>query len=451
MLESSTIAAVATPIGASALAVLRVSGDLVPAIIEQIFGKENLTPRRANFGRYKTISGKIADECVWVFFPAPASYTGENILEIFCHGNPFIFKRILTDLFERGCEPAKPGEFTQRAFLNGKMDLTQAEAVSNIISAQSERSFDAAQRLLTGEFRQRILRWNDQIIELISEIETQIDFSDEEVPALSDSFFQKKIQDLRFELEKTAESSRYAEKINDGINVVVCGAPNAGKSSLLNVIVGFDRAIVSDEAGTTRDFIREKILIGSHSVNLVDTAGIRENVLSNIEKTGIERAFEWIEKADFIIVVVDSSVQKQDFPKDFLDAIARKQTLVVFNKTDLPAAFDKTKILNDFESIELSLLDKNAQKVLKERLLSIFEKNRIVPPESLLVVSARHAECLRKAEIELIEAEKSIGALPVEFISSKLRQVVEDLSEILGKFDNEDVLDKIFSSFCIGK
>jgi len=451
MPETSTIAAFATPAGSSALAAIRVSGNLVPAIIEQAFRKKKIIPRRANFGNYTTLSGKTADECVWIFFPEPASYTGENVLEIFCHGNPFIFNRILKDLFKRGCVPAKAGEFTQRAFLNGKMDLTQAEAVANVISAQSERSFDAAMRLLSGELRQRILDWNDKIIELIAETETQIDFSDEEVPALPASFFQKKIRDLRLELKKTEESSKYAEKINQGINVVICGAPNAGKSSLLNALVGFDRAIVSDEAGTTRDFISEKILIGKHSVNLVDTAGIRKNTQSNIEKTGVLRAIEWIKKADFIILVVDSASTAPTISHKFLDVVKKEKIIVVFNKTDLPAAFDKKLFLNGFEFIELSLLEKNAVEQLKQRISDILEKNQIVPAEDILVVSARHAECLRRAEIELCEIENAIGGVPIEFISAKLRNVAEDLSEILGKFDNEDVLDKIFSSFCIGK
>jgi len=256
---------------------------------------------------------------------------------------------------------------------------------------------------------------------------------------------------LRLELKQTEESSKYAEKINQGVNIVICGAPNAGKSSLLNAIVGFDRAIVSDEAGTTRDFISEKILIGKHSVNLVDTAGIRKNTQSNIEKTGVLRALEWIKKADFIILVVDSASPAPTISQEFLDVAKKGKTIVVFNKIDLPAAFDKKLFLSGFESIELSLLEKNATERLKERISSILEKNQIVPAEDILVVSARHAECLRRARIELDEIENAIGGVPIEFISAKLRNVAEDLSEILGKFDNENVLDKIFSSFCIGK
>lgn len=451
MPETSTIAAFATPSGTSALAVLRVSGTLAQEIAAHAFGGKNPRPRRANFGKYILQSGQPADECVWTFFEGPASYTGEDMLEISCHGNPFISKRILADLFKRGCVPAQPGEFTRRAFLNGKMDLTQAEAVANIISASTERSSSAAMRLLDGEFRARILGWNDILLELIAETETQIDFSDEEIPDADDALFREKIKNLRAELKKTEDSARYSEKMNTGVNVAICGAPNAGKSSLLNAVVGFDRAIVSAEAGTTRDFINEKIEIGKHGINLVDTAGIRDADASEVEKAGILRAFKWSEKADLIVFVVDTAAPAPTLPPDFLKSARPEKTLVVFNKIDLPPAFDRTNFLREYESVEISLASRGAAETFKAKLVEILEKKDIVPPDDILVVSARHAECLRKAGEMLEEIERDGGNVPPEFVSAKLRDVSEDLAEILGKFDNEKVLDKIFSTFCIGK
>lgn len=451
MPKNSTIAAFATPSGTSALAVIRVSGQLVREIAEKAFGNKKPFPRRAVLGTYRALSGTALDDCVWVFYEAPASYTGEDALEISCHGNPFIFRRILEDLFRRGCRAAEPGEFTKRAFLNGKMDLSQAEAVADVIEADSERSFEAARKLLSGELGRRISAWNDEILALIAETETQIDFSDEEVPELDFERFSGRLHGLMAELEKTALSARYASKVHEGVGVVIFGAPNAGKSSLLNALLGSDRALVSEEAGTTRDFISEKFSAGPHCIRIIDTAGIRSDAASAIEIRGMERTRECMGKADFLIFVVDASVPPPALPADLLQTLNAERTLIVFNKNDKPPAFELSSFLPNFERISVSLLDVSSAGIITEKLSSLLEKKGVVPADDILVVSARHAEALRKAEKELSDALSSAGKVPIEFVSSKLRNALEELSEILGRFDNEKVLDRVFSSFCIGK
>lgn len=451
MNDFSTIAALATPVGSSALALIRVSGNLAVRIAELAFENHKIVPRKAYLGAYKSCEGKILDECVWTMFPKPGSYTGEDLLEISCHGNPFIVNRILEDLFRRGCNPALPGEFTKRAFLNGKMDLTQAEAVAEIISARSERAFDAARKLLSGELGKRIFSWNEEILMLLAETETQIDFSEEEVPEIDPEYFKKRVGELILSLRETKASAQYSSRVYEGINVVIFGAPNAGKSSLMNALVGNNRALVSDEAGTTRDFISENILIGENCIRIVDTAGIRDDAVSKVEKSGIEKTLDCISGADFLLFVVDASSPPPLLSKEILEQIKPDNTCILFNKADKPQAFDKNVFLPEIDNISISLLEKDSGVIIKDFLAKIFRKKNIVPDGNVLIVSTRHAEAINRAENQLREASEIIGNLPVEFVSAKLRAALEELSEILGQFDNEKVLDKIFSSFCIGK
>lgn len=451
MSESSTIAAFATPLGHSALAIIRVSGKAVRSLIASVFKRKDIQSRISYFNAYRGIDGNVLDECVWTYFEAPGSYTGEDLLEISCHGNTFISKRILNDLMSRGCSPAEPGEFTKRAFLNGKMDLTQAEAVSDIISASSERAFEAAKKLLSGELSRKISEWNEQILMLLAETETQIDFSEEEVPEIDGVYFRSKIEALTEDLRKTAESSKYASKVHEGVNVVIFGAPNAGKSSLLNAVLGADRALVSDEAGTTRDFISEKVLIGKNCINIIDTAGIRDNTDSFVEKSGIKRTRDCMDGADFLVFVVDGSAPCPTLSEEFYSGLDKDKVLVVFNKNDLPNGFNQDDFLTGFESVSVSLLKTSGAEIFKAKLSEILESKNIVPDSDTLIVSARHAEAMKNAEEMLNEAAEIIGIVPIEFVSSKLRGAVEELSEILGRFDNEKVLDKVFSGFCIGK
>ncbi len=451
MSDSTTIVALATPLGSSALAVIRLSGASALSFAKDAFGTNDIKPRKAYYGAYKSVSGKVLDECVWIPFFGPNSYTGEDTVEISCHGNPFIIERVIGDLLKRGCRSALPGEFTRRAFINGKMDLTQAEAVAEIISAQSERAFDAARKLLSGELGRRIFEWNDDILKLIAEAETQIDFTEEEIPEINGDYFKSRIDTLVLKLRKTRETSRYSSRVYKGVNVVIFGAPNAGKSSLMNALVGAERALVSDEAGTTRDFISEDIVIGKNCIRIIDTAGIRSDAGSEIEKSGIIKTYDCMRSADFLIFVVDSSVKPPVLDEFISSCISKDNTCIVFNKNDLDTNFQKDCFLPDIDRISISLLEPSSHEVLKKYLDNLFNRRGIVPDSDVLIVSSRHAESILMAENLLLEASELVGKLPIEFVSSKLRAAIEELSEILGQFDNERVLDKVFSSFCIGK
>lgn len=452
MPKESTITAFATPLSESAIAVIRVSGPDSSKITREAFNiKGELTPRYSKYGVYKSIVGELIDECLYVFFKDKGSYTGEDSLEIYCHGNPFIAKKIFSDLVARGCRQALPGEFTRRAFLNGRMDLTQAEAVADVISARSESALNAAQKLLNGTFGKKISDWNEKITHLLAEIESQIDFSDEEVPDFDTEYFKEKIRRVILDLKSTENSAKYSAAVHDGINVVIFGLPNAGKSSLLNTLIGEERALVSDEAGTTRDFISENITLGKYRIRILDTAGLRENAASKIEQAGIKQSLECMKKADFFIFVVDASGAVPLVSEEVKAQINPENTLVVFNKNDLPAGFESDRFLPEYDRVSVSLLDIEAHEVLKKSLLNALEKREIVPPDNILIVSARHAEFLAKAGKYLEEAEIMVDQVSLEFIANNLRSSMSELCEILGRYDNENILDKVFSSFCIGK
>lgn len=450
--ETSTITAFATPLSESAIAVIRVSGPDSHRIAKEVFKpKKEIKARYAAFGVYKSISGNPLDECLYITFNDKSSYTGEDSLEIYCHGNPFIAKKIFSDLVARGCRQALPGEFTRRAFLNGKMDLTQAEAVADVISARSEIALNAAQKLLSGTLGKKISEWNENILRLLAEIESQIDFSDEEVPELDRYFFEPKLLEIISELKHTENTARYSSAVHDGINVVIFGPPNAGKSSLLNILVGEERALVSEEAGTTRDFISENINIGSYRIRILDTAGIRDHAASKIEEAGIKRSIECMKKADFFVFVVDASAEVPEISDEVRSLISSENTLIVLNKIDLGISLDSDAFFPEFEKIPLSLLSPNAYSVLSEKILSVLRNKEIVPQDDILIVGIRHAEALSRSRVCLEEAIDSLGIVPLEFTANNLRGAVNELAEILGRFDNEKVLDKVFSAFCIGK
>lgn len=452
MAKESTITAFATPLSESAIAVIRVSGPDSGKIAREAFGSKDIPkPRYSKYGVYRSASGEVIDECLYVFFNNKASYTGEDSLEIYCHGNPFIAKKIVSDLIDRGCRQALPGEFTRRAFLNGKMDLTQAEAVADVISARSESALNAAQKLLGGTFGKKISEWNEKITHLLAEIESQIDFSDEEVPDFDKDYFKEKIRSVIVDLKNTENTAKYSAAVHEGINVVIFGLPNAGKSSLLNTLIGEERALVSDEAGTTRDFISENITLGKFRIRILDTAGLRDDASSKLEKAGIERSLECMKKADFFIFVVDSSSAQPLINDAVKSLINPENTLIVFNKSDLAPGFEIEEFLPEYDRVPVSLLDSGAYEVLKENILKALEKREIVPPGDILIVSARHAEFLSGAGKYLEEAEAMVDQVPLEFIANNLRSSMNELCEILGRFDNENVLDKVFSSFCIGK
>ena len=448
---SDTIAALSSAHGESAVAVVRLSGPGCREIAASCFARESAPePRRMTRAKYSALGGEVLDDVMFAFFAAPASYTGEDMLEIFCHGNPFIVQTVLEDLFERGARAASHGEFTRRAFENRKLDLSQAEAVSLMIAARSRHSLDAARRQLEGELSRRINSICDSLVAALAHIEAHIDFADEDLPPESYAEPLALLKGAEADARRLLSTCRYGAVVRDGLNVSITGSPNVGKSSLLNALLGRDRAIVSSRAGTTRDFIVERAVIGGYCVNLTDTAGVRES-LDEIESEGIRRAISSAEAADIRLLVVDASSGGPPCSGLLASSLDPKNTIVVLNKSDLPVRCDLSSF-GGFRKVSVSCLREEGLEDLKAAMLETVESGGITPAFDDILVSARHGELVRVACLAAGRAADGIEAgVPAELCASEIRLALESLGEIVGRGDNEEVLDKIFSTFCIGK
>jgi tRNA modification GTPase len=448
-LPKDTIAALATPVGTSALAVVRVSGPQAVALTQAIFS-ETPPPRFARHSDYHDSRGRLVDDVLYTYFAAPNSFTGEDSLEISCHGNPFIAQKILEDLLLRGCRPAEAGEFSKRAFLNGRMDLSQAEAIMDLIHARSERALAAANQQLRGSLGRKMDELIFLLISVLANIEAYIDFPDEDLPAEDRLAVIKKLQDLSAGTAQLLATNHYGELLRTGIKTVILGEPNAGKSSLLNCLVGRERALVSPEPGTTRDYIEESIIVDSHWLRLIDTAGLNETP-STLEKRGIEKTLEQAGEADLFLWVVDSSRALPVLPAAILARMTPANSIVVFNKDDLPPA-PRIALPAGFPTVNVSALRNSGFKSLTAAITRLAESFRVETGAELIAINARHAHSLRLAreclESAKLKMEQSVSS---ELVASDLRIALEAFSQIAGKIDNEKILDQLFASFCIGK
>lgn len=447
---TDTIAALATPAGTAALAVVRVSGPDTRRVAAEIFGPLP-PPRSLRHRDYHGRDGALLDDVMFAWFEGPRSYTGEDALEITSHGNPFVAQKILEDLGARGCRPAAPGEFTQRAFLNGRMDLSQAEAVMDLIHARSERALVAAQRQLRGALGRRVQAAIDVLLETLARIEAYIDFPEEDLPEEDQRIVLSAIERLEGETARLLATSHYGEMLMDGIKVTIVGAPNAGKSSLLNQLVGRDRAIVSDEPGTTRDFIEERVLIGPHLMRLIDTAGLNPTP-GRVEKLGIDKTLELCLDSDVIIYVIDASNSSDAGASAAADEILdRSPVIVVANKCDLPAGREVEPV-KDGVVVRASARTGEGLGELKREIERCADRLAGAVGEEAVVINARHAQALQHVRDGLAAARGKIVACgPVELIASDLRGAMAGFEEIAGKVDNERMLDRLFAAFCIGK
>lgn len=447
----STIIAPATPFQKSALIVLRGSGKLSEKILTDAFHLKNKpNPRHAYFGKYRDLNGNVLDECLFTFFKAPNSYTGEDSFEISCHGNPLIAFNIVADARARGCEPAKPGEFTQRAFMNGKMDLSQAESVQSLIESGSEEELASSQKLLSGELKNAANSWAVSIYNLIADLEANLDFSEEEIPMFHVEQQKKQLKSVIHELSNLISRSRYAVNSHTHLTIAIVGAPNAGKSLLFNTLVGNNRSIVTPIAGTTRDFISETVKLKKHTFRLIDTAGLHENTSDPVEIEGMKKTIDCLIDADLVLYLIDGSIP---LPKKFpaIEKINNKQTLLLITKNDLPKKFDPQTPLPELERLSVSLKSQNSFDILSEKIVNFLQKQEIFPPEGTLFLGLRQLNLLKETQSLLTETYKEFGKLSQEFHVEQLRTAVNLLENLLGRYNNERTLDKIFSSFCIGK
>ncbi len=447
---SDTIAALATPTGTSALAVLRISGSDTERLATALVGTPP-PPRQATRADYRDQSGRLVDDVLVTYFRAPASYTGEDVLEISCHGNPFIAQRILEDLLARGCRAAQPGEFTQRAFLNGRLDLSQAEAVMDLIHARSERALTAANQQLRGSLGKYLVELTDGLLGVLARVEAYIDFPDEDLPPEDKQLIVNELRRLNAGTKRLLATSHYGEVLREGLKTVIVGPPNSGKSMLLNRLLGEDRALVSAEPGTTRDYLEERIIIGPHSLRLIDTAGINPTP-APLEKQGMQKSLERAQEADLILWVYDSALPAPLFPVELRPLLTGPRTLLVANKSDLPANGTAPTDYGAFESVRVSALTGTGMDDLQAAIVRRAEALSVAFGSEIIAINARHADALGRAQSGFDSATALLQSDQAsELVASELRSALAALGEIGGKIDNERVLDHLFATFCIGK
>jgi tRNA modification GTPase len=444
---TETIAALATPVGTSALAVVRVSGPDTARIVAQLDARPPL-PRTVRRTDYRCESGEVLDDVLLVFYRNPSSYTGEDSLEISCHGNPYIARRILEDLYSRGCRPAEPGEFTQRAFLNGRMDLSQAEAVMDLIHARSDRAIAAANLQLRGALGRRMKDLMDGLLHVLARVEAYIDFPEEDLPAEDSDLVAGEVSRLLKETDRLLATSRYGEILRGGVKTVIVGRPNVGKSSLLNRLVGKDRAIVSSEPGTTRDFLEEQIIVGPHSLRLIDTAGLNPSP-APLEKLGMEKTAELVAEADLLLLLTEAG-SRLDFPEALAPVVGSGRCVIVLTKSDL--SHNHPAIPDGVSWVRVSAITGDGIEQLQKAIVAMVDRLGGPEAENVITINARHAHALQTAVAALRAAQDSLRLQrPVELLASDLRVALGAFGEIGGRVDNEQMLDVLFASFCIGK
>jgi tRNA modification GTPase len=445
-LNQDTIAAIATPPGNGGVGIIRISGTLVTEIAKELLNK-SLIPRYALFSSFIDEDGSVIDSGITLYFPAPASYTGEDILELQGHGGSVVLDMLLRRVISLGARLANPGEFTERAFLNNKLDLAQAEAVADLIESSTEQSVRSAQKSMQGVFSAQINEVVTELTELRIYVEAAIDFVDEEIDFLTDGVVENRIVKILHRIEEIQKTAQQGRLLRDGMTVVLAGKPNAGKSSLLNALTGHEAAIVTDIAGTTRDVIRERIQLDGMPLHIIDTAGLRESD-NSIEKEGIRRAHEEIRKADKILLLIDvREPETENLLKTLPDNI---DITKVYNKIDLLGLEPEIKQAEDGFSCYLSIKTGDGMDLLKQHLKQSVGFNEAT--DNVFIARRRHIEDLRKG-YEYVES--ALNQLQVcragELVAEELRQAQMCLSEITGQFTSDDLLGKIFSSFCIGK
>lgn len=447
MAGSDTIAAVATAPGRAAIGIVRISGPLARGIAERIV-REPLSPRRAVHARFSDEQGRPMDEGLALYFPAPHSYTGEDVLELQGHGGPVVLRTVLECCLRLGARLAEPGEFTRRAFLKGKLDLAQAEGVIDLIDAASEQAARSAMRSLSGEFSAQIQGLNKGLVELRALVEATLDFPEEEIDVVHRADAEARLQRVREQLSGVLEASRQGSLLREGMHVVLAGQPNVGKSSLLNRLAGEERAIVTDIPGTTRDTIREAIDIEGIPLHVVDTAGLRAPG-DPVEAMGIDRTWAAIEAADAVVLVVDATVGETEADRAIMIRLpSRLRRIVVMNKVDLLHR-DPGMTTESSSEVRVWLSAKTGEgmDLLRRALLDVAGWHGTT--EGVFLARARHLEALRRAQAHLERAGDELDR--AELLAEELRLGHEALASILGEFTADDLLGEIFSRFCIGK
>ena len=456
-----TIAGIATPSGEGGIAIVRISGSKSIDIVKDIFmtksGKylDTLLNRYFYLGKIYD-DAQVIDEVMIVAMLIPNTYTGENVVEIHCHGGVIVTRKILDTVIKKGARIAEPGEFTKRAFLNGKIDLSQAEAIIDIIKAKSDSGLKSAVKQLDGGLKETIKVINEKIEKVLANLEAEIDFPDEDIETMSINKMEYLIDEALFDIERLIKEADGGKITREGVNTVIVGKPNVGKSSLLNALVRDERAIVTDIPGTTRDIIEESIQIEGILFRINDTAGFRDTQ-DIVEKIGLEKSEKLLLDADLILLVIDDTQYLTEEDYKLINKLAdiNKKVLVIINKIDLKRfylQFEITKLLQTAKIIEISTLEKEGIDLLEEELVNMVFKGEVVQNQDYIITRTRHKNALLRAKDYLLESKKTIAeGLTEEFLSIDLKDAWMALGQITGDAIEKDIMDKIFSEFCIGK
>ena len=456
MNETDTIVAIATPQGQGALGVVRLSGLRAFEIADEVFsgaGKPSgFKSHTVHYGRI--VSGDdFVDNVLLIKMDKPRTYTGENTVEITCHGGRLVLHKTLTTLVSAGARPAEPGEFTMRAFMNEKMDLAQAEAVQQFISAESELAFRSASRQLEGRLSAVIEGFRKRLIEVLAETEASIDFPEEDIDTAGREEMAKSLIELENEINDLRKTYADGRRIREGVRMTIAGKPNVGKSSLLNALLEKDRAIITHLPGTTRDLLHESLIWQGMALQITDTAGIRASK-NIIEKEGVKRSVDAIQQSDLVLFVIDASKPHTADDEYVASSVADKNHIVVLNKCDLPLVIKKDPFGNrgGVPYILVSALKNTGIKDLKDLIIGQVWDNGLPSTDSAIITNTRHKSALDNSANALARAREGFSSkLPPELVAVHLREVLESLGMIIGRTTTEEILDRIFSKFCIGK
>ena len=446
MLDENTIVAIATANGVGSISIVRVSGKDALNIALKLSKKKELNPRVATLGTIYNSNDEIIDEALLIYFKNPYSFTGEDVVEFQCHGGIAISNIIMQEVLKCGARLANPGEFSKRAFLNGKIDLTKAEAIAKIIEARSEDAVKLLAKQLKGELTNFVNDIREDLLFMLAYTEVNIDYAEEDLPSDIFEQIQNKLNKIEEKLSNTLDASKRREGLIEGFKVAIVGKPNVGKSSLLNKLLNFDRAIISDIAGTTRDTIEESVKIGTHIIKIVDTAGIRE-ASDVIEKIGIEKSIEAVNEADIVIALFDNSKALDEEDRKIINLLeenSHKEIITVLNKCDLENKFEKDKLENF-----VSLSTKETITPLIQKIELILDSN--THSDDMTLVSKRQVDEVENTYSHIKQAFMPLETGELEFFAHHINEALASISNITRPYEHDQMLDVMFGSFCLGK
>ena len=449
---SDTIAAISTTLGVGAISIIRISGSEAIKEVNKIT-KANILEKESHTITYTYIedNNETIDEVLVTIMKAPKTFTREDIVEINCHGGIATTKKVLELLLKQNIRLAEPGEFTKRAFLNGRIDLTQAEAVMDLINVKSDTARQIAINNLKGNTTKKIRTLREKLSDILANIEVNIDYPEyQDIEEMTVEKIKNELDNIKDELDKIIENSKNSKIIKDGINVAIIGRPNVGKSSILNMFSGYDKAIVTDIAGTTRDVVEESIILDGIGLNLIDTAGIRQTK-DIVEQIGVERSKQAVEKADLILLVLNNNEQLQKEDKELLELSKNKKRIIIINKNDLEKKIDINNIKQE-ETVTTNTLNDDGIKELKEKIKEMFNLDKIETKDYNYVSNINQLRKIEEAKNSIENIRQNIeNNLPIDIIEIDLKYIWDVLGEVIGETYQEELLDNLFSKFCVGK